>query len=135
MRTPPHAQRVRTWFGTETEDSATSILRALLAVTKYAAWPRTAVVTELMACVPLAVAVGYLRQPDVELPLPGAGFARKIHAPLATAASTPSASGTVPARPDAHDRQGQDFHQTVSAAHTAGNPTAAPSQMGKTAPH
>ncbi|MEU3521739.1 hypothetical protein ABZ770_42035 [Streptomyces sp. NPDC006654] len=128
-------QPVRTWFGTETGDSPTSILRALLAVTKYATRPRTAFVTELMAYVPLAVAAGYLRQPDAELPLPGAGFARKIRSLLATAASKPSAPGTVPGRPHTHDRQGQDFHQTASATHTTGNSTAVSSQMGKTSPH
>jgi hypothetical protein len=132
---PSTTQPVRSWFGTEAGVSATSILRALLAVTREAARPRTAAVTELMAYVPLAVAAGYLRQPDVELPLPGAGFARKIRALLAAAANKPCPPGTVPARPDTHDRTERGFHQPLSATHTAGNSTAVPSQMGKTAPH
>ncbi|MEU2625174.1 hypothetical protein ABZ642_44970 [Streptomyces sp. NPDC007157] len=132
---PFTTQPVRSWLGTEAGDSATSILRALLAVTKYAARPRTAAVTELMAYLPLAVAAGYLRQPDVELPLPGAGFARKIRALLAAAANKPCAPGTVPARPDNNDRTDQGFHESLSATRTVGNTTAVPSQMGKTAPH
>lgn len=129
------AQPVYSWFGQEVGASATSILRALLAITKYTARPRPAAVTELMAYVPLAVAAGYLRQPDMELPLPGMGFARKIRALLAAAAHKPCVPGAVPARPDTRTHPGQGPHQPPAETPSAEHSTAVPSQMGKTATH
>lgn len=108
--------------------SATSILRVLLHTAKHTARPRPAVVAELMAYVPLAVAVSYLRQPEVELPLPGTGFARKIRALLAAAANKPSIR-------DARERAGHDSNQPLSRTSAVGNPEAVNSQMGETATH
>ncbi|GDY70377.1 hypothetical protein SAV14893_097700 [Streptomyces avermitilis] len=53
-----------------TNTSTTTILRILRHLAKYSARPRSAAVTELMAYVPTAVAVGYLRQPEMDLPTP-----------------------------------------------------------------
>ncbi|WP_328349363.1 hypothetical protein OG800_01570 [Streptomyces sp. NBC_00445] len=120
------AQPVRSWLAQDAGASATSILRVLLHIAKYTARPRPAVVAELMAYVPLAVAAGYLRQPEVELPLPGTGFARKIRALLAAAANKPCVR-------DAHERAGHD--QPLSRTSAAGNTEAVNSQMGETATH
>jgi hypothetical protein len=88
-----------------------------------------------MAYVPLAVAAGYLRQPEMELPLPGAGFARKIRVLLTAAANKPCAPRAVPARPGTRERQGQGSHQPVSQVLTADDSPAVSSPMGETATH
>ncbi|MEU6680321.1 hypothetical protein [Streptomyces sp. NPDC046925] len=46
--------------------------------------PHSWAVSQLMAYVPTAVAVGYLRQPDIALPVPGRDFAAQITARLNT---------------------------------------------------
>ncbi|MGW3835155.1 hypothetical protein [Streptomyces microflavus] len=51
--------------------------------------PSSATVTSLMTYMPTATAVGYLREPDMELPLPGPDFARTIRT-LLTAAPRPA---------------------------------------------
>ncbi|MDX2819230.1 hypothetical protein PV410_43080 [Streptomyces sp. PA03-5A] len=66
---------------------ATTIMELLRDLAHATSRPRTAVVTELMAYVPTAVASGYLRQPETELPMPGPGFARRIRLLLAEAGS------------------------------------------------
>ncbi|MER7055944.1 hypothetical protein [Streptomyces sp. NPDC000351] len=40
-----------------------------------------------MAYIPDAVAAGYLREPDAELPVPGHGFAQRLQALLAAPAA------------------------------------------------
>ncbi|TXS44081.1 hypothetical protein EAO75_30205 [Streptomyces sp. uw30] len=115
------SQPVRSWFAHDADTSATSILSFLLHVAKYTARPRPAAVTELMAYVPLAVAAGYLRQPDAELPLPGTGFARKIRALLPAAANRRRVLGTVPAQPDTHVRAGHDSSEPQCANRTTEN--------------
>ncbi|MGX1274941.1 hypothetical protein [Streptomyces phaeoluteigriseus] len=82
-----------------TSTSTTTILRVLRHLAKYTVRPRPAAVTQLMAYVPKAVAVGYLRQPEVELPMPGPDFARRISTLIATAANRPDVFTTLPARP------------------------------------
>lgn len=82
-----------------TSTSTTTILRVLRHLAKYTVRPRPAAVTQLMAYVPEAVAVGYLRQPEVELPMPGTDFARRISTLIATAANRPDVFTTLPARP------------------------------------
>ncbi|WP_327180373.1 hypothetical protein OG599_34885 (plasmid) [Streptomyces sp. NBC_01335] len=77
--------------------STPTFLRILRQLAKQTDRVRTAEVTELMAYVPTAVAAGYLREPDMDLPLPGHDFADKIST-LLTTAPTPSADA--PARPD-----------------------------------
>ncbi len=47
-----------------------------------------------MAYIPDAVAAGYLREPETELPLPGAGFAQCVKALITTAATRPEARAT-----------------------------------------
>ncbi|MGW2707245.1 hypothetical protein [Streptomyces sp. NPDC001340] len=79
------------------------ILRHLAAQTTRR--PRSAAVTELMKFVPTAVAVGYLREPDMELPMPGPDFARKIRTLLTTAASQPSKPIDRPARLETRPRK------------------------------
>ncbi len=51
-----------------------------------------------MAYIPDAVAAGYLREPETELPLPGVGFAQRVQA-LITASATRPAKGEPPTRP------------------------------------
>ncbi|MFF9607590.1 hypothetical protein ACF1GY_35910 [Streptomyces sp. NPDC014684] len=54
--------------------------------------------TGLMAYIPTAVTVGYLREPDVELPLAGTDFARHVRDLLAAAACRPDVADALPAR-------------------------------------
>ncbi|GHH55811.1 hypothetical protein [Streptomyces candidus] len=79
--------------------SLTSILRLLRGLARQATRTRSAVLTELMDYMPTAVAIGYLREPDIELPLPGPGFARRIRTLLDNAASRPDSPSDLPARP------------------------------------
>ncbi len=102
----PHAPLVRTsicWDNDlvdpvvlhhEDSSSTTTILRVLRRLARHVSRPRSAVVTELMTYMPTAVAIGYLREPESELPLPGPGFARKIRALLAAAPNGPTAPAT-----------------------------------------
>ncbi|MGW2602712.1 hypothetical protein, partial [Streptomyces klenkii] len=80
----------------------TTILRVLRRLAKHTKRPRSAVVTELMDYMPTAVAVGYLREPESELPLPGPDFAHKIRALLEAAARRPDGPSDLPARPHTH---------------------------------
>ncbi|QIY59429.1 hypothetical protein HEP86_39540 [Streptomyces sp. RPA4-5] len=81
-----------------TSASTTTILRVLRHLSKHTNRPRTAAVTELMDYMPTAVAVGYLREPDVELPMPGPNFARRIRTLLTAAANRPDVPSRLPAR-------------------------------------
>ncbi|MFG2331703.1 sigma-70 family RNA polymerase sigma factor [Streptomyces sp. NPDC048604] len=88
------------------EDKAptATIVRVLRNLAQGDGRPRSAVVTELMEYMPTAVAVGYLRQPDSELPLPGPAFSRKIQGLLETTADRPDrpSDRTVPRRDTGH---------------------------------
>ncbi|WP_225804382.1 hypothetical protein [Streptomyces sp. NK15101] len=66
----------------EDHASTTTIVRVLRNLAQHVSRPRSAVVTELMKYMPTAVAVGYLREPESELPLPGPSFAREVQALL-----------------------------------------------------
>ncbi|MFJ8824417.1 hypothetical protein ACIREE_21840 [Streptomyces sp. NPDC102467] len=81
--------------------STTTILRILRHLSKHTVRPRTTAVTHLMAYMPTAVTIGYLREPDMDLPLPGPDFARHVRAVLTTA-GRPDASDTLPGR-KSHD--------------------------------
>ncbi|MFJ2007770.1 hypothetical protein [Streptomyces chartreusis] len=134
----PHAstaQPVRARPAPDAGASATSILHFLLHIAKYTARPRPAAVSELMAYVPLAVAAGYLRRPDMELPLPGTEFASTIRALLAAAANKPCAPGSRTARQDAREPAKQDSSQSQPGTRPAQNAETVPSQMGETASH
>jgi len=91
-----------------TSTSTTTILRVLRHLAKYTARPRSA-----------AVAVGYLREPEMDLPTPGPDFARRISTLFATAANRPDVTTRLPARPDPHRRASRD------AAHPFDRPSSA----------
>ncbi|MFE3249787.1 hypothetical protein [Streptomyces sp. NPDC059209] len=81
--------------------STTTILRILRHLAKNTVRPRTTAVTRLMDYIPTAVTVGYLREPDMDLPLPlpGPDFARRVKELIAAAANRPDVSDTLPAAP------------------------------------
>ncbi|MFD9584874.1 hypothetical protein ACFWBM_09365 [Streptomyces sp. NPDC059980] len=102
-----------------TSTSTTTILRVLRHLAKYSVHPRSATVTELMDYVPTAVASGYLREPEMDLPMPGPAFATRITALLEAAADRPDISDTLPARPDREERaqyEGDHPATDISAA-------------------
>ncbi|MDN3267038.1 hypothetical protein [Streptomyces sp. MA15] len=76
--TPPHPPTYREHDDTST----TTILQHLLRVVRLTARHRHPAVTQLMSYIPDAVATGYLRQPDAELPLPGTDFAPAVRSLL-----------------------------------------------------
>ncbi|MFF9757569.1 hypothetical protein ACF1FC_33185 [Streptomyces sp. NPDC014344] len=78
--------------------STTTLLRVLRRLASHVSRPQSAVVAELMTYMPIAVAIGYLREPDSELPLPGPGFACQIRTRLAAAAERPDRPSDLPAR-------------------------------------
>ena len=114
-----------------TSTSTTTILRVLRHLAKYTVRPRPAAVTQLMTYVPKAVAVGYLRQPEVELPMPGPDFARRISTLIATAANRPDVFTTLPARPG--PRVLTDTGPQASASTGKDSAEAVHPQMGETA--
>ncbi|MEU3976732.1 hypothetical protein [Streptomyces bacillaris] len=75
------------------------MLRVLHHLSRQSA-PRSApaTVTSLMTYMPTATAVGYLREPDMELPLPGPDFARTIRT-LLTATPRPADPADTRSRP------------------------------------
>ncbi|MFE7450985.1 hypothetical protein [Streptomyces griseus] len=80
---PDHGERLDT-------ASTTTMLRVLHHLARQTPpRPSSATVTSLMDYMPTATAVGYLREPDMELPLPGPDFARTIRT-LLTAAPRPA---------------------------------------------
>ncbi|WP_327188066.1 hypothetical protein [Streptomyces sp. NBC_01334] len=105
-----------------TSTSTTTILRVLRHLAKYTARPRPASVTALMTYVPSAVAIGYLRQPETELPMPGPDFARRISTLLASAANRPDVYTTLPARPGPRARPRPDSGQPAPRP-SVGKPT------------
>ncbi|MGW4049552.1 hypothetical protein ACWENA_01880 [Streptomyces sp. NPDC004779] len=98
VRTTVHRDNKTVALFHEEETSAATLLRLLRRLGRPAPRPRSAVLAELMAYMPTAVAVGYLREPDSELPLPGQEFAREIHALLSASASQPDRPSSLPAR-------------------------------------
>ncbi|MFI2214925.1 hypothetical protein [Streptomyces sp. NPDC020141] len=88
-------------FPGEEEVTITLLLRVLRNLARHVSRPRSAVVTALMTYMPTAVAIGYLREPESELPLPGPGFARRIRTLLSTASHRPDGPSDLPARPPA----------------------------------
>ncbi|MBB4789513.1 hypothetical protein [Streptomyces nodosus] len=90
--------------------STTTILRLLRHLAKDTVRPRTTAVTRLMAYIPTAVTIGYLREPDMELPLPGPDFARRVRDVL-TAANRPDVSDTLPAR---HSHEDCSLQESIS---------------------
>ncbi|MFD6329221.1 hypothetical protein ACFWGI_06530 [Streptomyces niveus] len=66
--------------------STTTMLRILHHLARQTSHRPSAAVTSLMTYMPTAVATGYLREPDIELPLPGTDFARTVRSLLDAAA-------------------------------------------------
>lgn len=88
------------------------MLRVLAHLITRADWPRrTEVVDAVMDYVPGAVAIGYLANPDFEIPLPGPDFADRIGIILAVASALQRPTGA------------RSF--TAAARHTAQAPTSA----------
>ncbi|MFE6127024.1 hypothetical protein ACFQ6Q_01925 [Streptomyces sp. NPDC056437] len=81
-----------------TAASTTTMLRVLRHLAKSTARPYSAAVTQLMAYIPTAVAAGYLRQPESELPMPGPDFADRISTLLNTTTNQPRTPTRLPAR-------------------------------------
>ncbi|MFJ3202689.1 hypothetical protein [Streptomyces sp. NPDC086989] len=90
-----------------TSASTTTILRVLHHLAKQITRTRSATVTGLMDYVPSAVAAAYLREPDIELPMPGPGFSGKVRSLLAEAYDPPRPPGSLPERPERRARSGR----------------------------
>ncbi|MEU1660675.1 hypothetical protein ABZ527_31835 [Streptomyces griseofuscus] len=75
--------------------------------------PHSAIVRELMKYVPVAVAIGYLREPEIELPMPGSDFAGKIRSLLTIAARQANAPSHLPAGLETRRRR---RHETTRSA-------------------
>ncbi|MEU2226434.1 hypothetical protein [Streptomyces sp. NPDC018347] len=97
--------------------STTTLLRVLRCLARHISRPRSAAVAELMSYMPIAVAVGYLREPDSELPLPGPGFARQVRTRLAAAAERPDGPSDLPARSQARSTRRRDTDRTERRTH------------------
>ncbi|MDO0936482.1 hypothetical protein QQY66_34045 [Streptomyces sp. DG2A-72] len=108
--------------------STTTILRVLRHLAKYQARPRSAAVTALMTYVPTAVAIGYLRRPELDLPTPGPDFARRISILLATAGNRPHLTNSLPARPDSAVATRRDAATLLTESSESAH-----QQMGETA--
>ncbi|MET7297266.1 hypothetical protein ABZS79_35165 [Streptomyces griseoloalbus] len=105
---PPHPPAYR-----EDDDvSTTTILQYLLRVVRLTARHRHPAVTQLMSYIPDAVAAGYLRQPDAELPLPGTNFAPAVRS-LLRSAGTPCAVQT-----PAYSHEHTEHDTSQPTAHT-----------------
>ncbi|WP_331747587.1 hypothetical protein OG520_39655 (plasmid) [Streptomyces sp. NBC_00984] len=82
--------------------STPTLLRVFRNLTGRTSRPRTEAVNALMHYLPTAVAIGYVNdEPDIDLPLPGPGFAEQIGVLLAAAGSTaaPARQGRRPKPP------------------------------------
>lgn len=84
-----------------TSTSTTTILRVLRHLSANTTRSKSAAVLRLMAYIPSAVAAGYLREPETELPLPGDGFAQRVKALITMPATRPKAHE--PTRPVTRD--------------------------------
>ncbi|MGW5779859.1 hypothetical protein [Streptomyces sp. NPDC003863] len=115
IRTTVHRDNKTVALFHDEEPSAATLLRLLRRLGRPTPPPRSAVVAELMAYMPIAVAVGYLREPDSELPLPGEKFAHEIHALLTASATQPDRPSNLPARTRTHGRTRPGPRQTTAA--------------------
>ncbi|MFJ9431491.1 hypothetical protein ACIRQY_17780 [Streptomyces sp. NPDC101490] len=100
----------------EDATSTATIVRVLRNLAQHVSRPRSAVVTELMRYMPTAVAVGYLREPESELPLPGPSFSRKIRALLEVAADKPPRARCAPSLRRSADHRVPATRETGEAA-------------------
>ncbi|MET9914323.1 hypothetical protein ABZZ74_47785 [Streptomyces sp. NPDC006476] len=116
-----------------TSTSTSTILRILRHLAKYTARPLSAATTELMAYVPTAVAVGYLREPEMDLPTPGTDFARRVSTLLAAAANRPDVITGLPARPNPPKNVPHDGTHSVVQPPSTTSPDSVREQMGEIA--
>ncbi|MFG3480120.1 hypothetical protein ACGF3K_33575 [Streptomyces sp. NPDC047980] len=127
----------RTWHpaGKQVSHASTStMLRILRHLAKYTPRPQSAVVTELMDYIPTAVAAGYLRQPEMDLPVPGPDFAHRVSALLEAAVDRPDPSGRLPARQPLRTRAAARAAARPSPREDATKPAQSMSSpMGETA--
>ncbi|MGW4102075.1 hypothetical protein [Streptomyces sp. NPDC004976] len=79
-----------------TSTSTTTILRVLRHLSANTTRSRSSAVLKLMAYIPRAVTAGYLREPETELPLPGADFAQRVQELIATPTTRPEAQEPTP---------------------------------------
>jgi len=71
-----------------------------------------------MAYMPTAVAVGSLREPAMELPMPGPDFARRIRTRLTPAAHRPDVPSRLPTRAKSSSTRAR--HDAARDLHTEG---------------
>ncbi|MFF2780982.1 hypothetical protein ACFVU3_39575 [Streptomyces sp. NPDC058052] len=128
VRTTVHRGNTTVALFHEEETSAATLLRLLRRLGRPAPRPRSAALAELMAYMPTAVAVGYLREPDSELPLPGGRFAHEIHALLTASATQPDRPSNLPAR-----TRGRGRTRTGPRQVTAGSGPRIPQPFGEAA--
>lgn len=77
----PSPEPAQTWHPANqqvTKASTATMLRVLQHLAKHTTRTYSAVLVELMDYIPTAVASGYLRQPDWEMPLPGPDFSARV---------------------------------------------------------
>lgn len=83
------------------DTSTVTLLKVLRYLAQDTTPSRSPAAEELIDYIPDAVATGYLREPDAELPLPGPGFAQRVRQLLQRAARNPTpARRRLPARPN-----------------------------------
>lgn len=83
-----------------------------------------------MGYVPTAVAAGYLRQPEMQLPVPEPDFAKRIRLLIAAAAARPDVPGSLTARSEPLCRTWTDIPPPAALSFT---PERVEPQMGETA--
>lgn len=83
-----------------------------------------------MGYVPTAVAAGYLRQPEMQLPVPEPDFAKRIRLLIAAAAVRPDVPGSLTARSEPLCRTWTDIPPPAALSFT---PERVEPQMGETA--
>ena len=91
----------------ELDSSTPTVLRVLGRLLRRAKRPRTEAVDAVMDYVPGAVALGYLGNPDFEIPLPGPDFADHIAVILAAASAINTVRGSLPHRASTSPRLSQ----------------------------
>jgi hypothetical protein len=133
---PAEPKPVRSWTpaGRQVTDApTTTMLRVLRRLAKSTTRPQSAVVTELMAYIPTAVAAGYLRQPEIDLPMPGPDFARRVSALLDAAADQPDAPRDIPTHQPPLRTRTRPRDTSQPTAHPAEPATTLHSQTGERA--
>ncbi|WP_326794028.1 hypothetical protein OHA79_52410 (plasmid) [Streptomyces sp. NBC_00841] len=101
----------------------TTILRLLRHLASDSARTHSAAVTELLDYIPTAVAIGYLREPDMDLPMPGPHFAHRISNLFDTDAEQPHVTSTLPARPDPDARAHRSTSSQAPPRPTSSKPS------------